>query len=242
MRVAQIGVGQWGSNHKRVLKNLPIELVTCDLNGKEDYTNLGEMLNKEEFTHVLICTPPHTHYDIAGMMLNAGKNVFVEKPMAMNAGECADLIEMAEENKLKLQCGYIERYNKLVKKVEFKEFMLFVRENKHYEHVKTDIIRDTTVHDIELAIGFFHGIPIEVVADVNANYATVILKFKDGVATIVTNWISDQKIRTINNQSTLGSEDILKLEIEDFLSPKPFIDHNALFVARVVEVIIERGT
>ena len=239
MRVAQIGVGNWGTNHKRVLNSLDVELITCDLNGKENYSDWELMLKNEEFTHVLICTPPNTHYEIAGTMLHAGKHVFVEKPMAMNSRECEDLLDLATDSKLKLQCGYIERYNPLVKKIDFKEFMLFVRENKHYAHVKTDIVNDTMVHDIELAIGYFKTIPMEVLSDIHANYATVILKFKEGVATIVTNWISDQKIRTINNQSTLGSEDILKLEIEDFLSDNEYLDYNALYVARVVEAIYE---
>jgi predicted dehydrogenase len=237
--VAQIGVGQWGNNHKRVLQDLGVLVATCDTNGKEDYSDWKEMVRDEKFTHVVICTPPETHYEIAGWMLNSGKNVFVEKPMAMNAGECKDLVELAEEKKLILQCGYIERYNKLVKKVDVKEFMVFIRENKHYSHVKTDIVRDTAVHDIELAIGFFGKMPIDVMSDIHANYSTLILKFKDGVATIITNWISDKKIRTINNQSTIGSEDILRLELEDFLTRDEFIDYNALNVARVVEAIYD---
>lgn len=237
-RVAQIGVGNWGVNHKRVLNDLDVLVATCDLNGKEDYTDSAGMLSNEDIDHVVICTPPETHYDIAGFFLDQGINVFVEKPMAMNSRDCASLIDLATKNKLKLQCGYIERYNPLVK-IPHQEFMLYIRENKHYAHIKTDIVNDMVVHDIDLAIREFNEMPQEVMADIHGNYSTVVLKFAYGTATIVTNWMSEKRIREINHQSTIGSEDILKAELIDFITRKAFIDYNALYVAKVVEAIID---
>lgn len=238
-KVVLVGIGNWGINHKRVLNDLDVLVATCDINGKEDYKDWEEVIVDVNFDHVVICTPPESHYEIASAMLRAGKHVFVEKPMSLNSKDCSTLVDLAIKRKLKLQCGYVERYNPLVK-LPHQEFMLYIRENKHYTHILTDIVNDMIVHDIDLAISEFDGMPQGVMADIHPNYATVVLKFGEGTATIVTNWMSEKRVREINHQSTIGSEDILKAELNDFITRKEFIDHNALYVAKVVEAINDR--
>jgi UDP-N-acetyl-2-amino-2-deoxyglucuronate dehydrogenase len=57
-----------------------------------------ELLYRKDIHLVSICTPPYTHAEMSIDFLQAGKNVIVEKPMAMSLEECDAMIGAAEEN------------------------------------------------------------------------------------------------------------------------------------------------
>ena len=93
--VAVIGTGQWGKNHARVYKELPsTELVAvCDVNaerakamaqqyGVKAYSDSTEMLKDKIIQAVNVCTWSTILAQEAMKVLNAGKHVLVEKPMA----------------------------------------------------------------------------------------------------------------------------------------------------------------
>ena len=54
------------------------------------YASLTEALDKTDFDAVIITTPTFTHRDLALQAAEAGKHVFLEKPMALNLAECDD--------------------------------------------------------------------------------------------------------------------------------------------------------
>jgi len=56
-------------------------------------------------------TPEQTHYPIARDCLKAGKNVLLEKPIAMELAEADELISLSEQNKVKFTIGYSQRFN-----------------------------------------------------------------------------------------------------------------------------------
>jgi 1,5-anhydro-D-fructose reductase (1,5-anhydro-D-mannitol-forming) len=58
---------------------------------------------------VYVATPPSTHKDFAVRCARAGKPVYVEKPMALNAGECAEMLAAAHANQVPLWVGYYRR-------------------------------------------------------------------------------------------------------------------------------------
>jgi predicted dehydrogenase len=97
--VAVIGTGQWGKNHARVYKELPsTELVAiCDVNaerakamadqyGVKAYSDSTEMLKDKSIEAVNVCTWSTILAQEAMKVLNAGKHVLVEKPMANRHG------------------------------------------------------------------------------------------------------------------------------------------------------------
>ena len=236
-RVLQIGVGNWGVHHKRILSEMGVLKGTVDINGEEDYVDIPDVT----YDHVVICTPPDTHYELARKMLIAGKHVFVEKPLAMNSSQCRVLLNIAKEEEVKLQCGYIERFNSLVPKITVPtpRFLRFVRNNRHYPHVKDNIVMDTAVHDIDLALWIYHYEPISIQSVVSDDYCSIILEFPNGTASINCSWLSSEKVRTINGISTITSEDSLKAELFHFIAQDKLLCSNALNVQRVVERILK---
>lgn len=63
---------------------------------------------------VLICTPTVTHTEIALKVIEQGKHVLVEKPMANTVEEAQRLIDSAREHGVHLTVGFVERFNAAV--------------------------------------------------------------------------------------------------------------------------------
>jgi scyllo-inositol 2-dehydrogenase (NAD+) len=82
------------------------------LKPKSATTDYKELLSRNEIQAVYIsATPESTHYPMAKDCLNAGKHVFLEKPIAMTLSEADELIELAKKKKLKFTIGYSQRFN-----------------------------------------------------------------------------------------------------------------------------------
>ncbi|HLF71350.1 MAG TPA: Gfo/Idh/MocA family oxidoreductase [Dehalococcoidia bacterium] len=109
LRVAVIGCGYWGPNLVRNFFDAPGSTVTrvCDLEperldaiGKR-YPTIGlgsdwrDVVHDPDVDAVCIATPAATHYAIAREALNAGKHVWVEKPLSMSFAEARELTELA---------------------------------------------------------------------------------------------------------------------------------------------------
>ncbi len=70
------------------------------------YSTYDEMLNDKSVDAVYICIPNVFHKDHAIQAADAGKHIFCEKPMAMNAGECRQMVEAVEKNNVKFAIGF----------------------------------------------------------------------------------------------------------------------------------------
>ena len=129
MKVAVIGVGHWGIKHVDEYIQLGYNVIICDkskenINNCKDRfdtveaKNLETILNDKEITCVSICTPNHTHCDVASKCLMAKKHVFLEKPIATNIDDAEKLIKLSKKNNLILQIGHVYRFNNSVKKAK----------------------------------------------------------------------------------------------------------------------------
>lgn len=74
------------------------------------FTSLEDALNGVEFDAVVITTPTFTHKELGVTAAEAGKHVFMEKPMAMTIDECDAIIAAAEKNEVILQLGFMRRF------------------------------------------------------------------------------------------------------------------------------------
>ena len=93
-KVAVIGCGVWGRNIVRNFYNLNALDTVCDIDEEnlkkvtEQYEGVKvtkdfhDIINNKEITGVCVVTPSHTHYKMVKAMLEAGKNVYVEKPIS----------------------------------------------------------------------------------------------------------------------------------------------------------------
>jgi UDP-2-acetamido-3-amino-2,3-dideoxy-glucuronate N-acetyltransferase len=121
-KVFLLGLGRWGVNHLRNLNSMPVELYVAEVGEKqlEPARKLG--LSAERLTAnyrdfaakadcVVIVTPAQTHFALCKEFLEAGKDVFVEKPLTLANEEAKALAELAAKKKRILQVGHILRFD-----------------------------------------------------------------------------------------------------------------------------------
>jgi len=119
-KVLLLGLGRWGVNHLRNLKAMAVELYVAEVDSKrlEPARKLG--LPEERLTTryqalagevdcVVVVTPAQTHFPICRELLEAGKDVFVEKPITLVSEEARQLAELAQKRGRILQVGHIFR-------------------------------------------------------------------------------------------------------------------------------------
>ncbi len=130
MKVAIVGAGAWGKNLVSTLNKLgslgPVAEASQGLRDKmaETYpgielrTDYTELLRDPDVTVVAIATPAHTHHGIAKALLEAGKDVFVEKPMTLVTSESEDLVATAQKHGRILMVGHLLMYQPAIHKVK----------------------------------------------------------------------------------------------------------------------------
>jgi len=129
-KIAVLGCGLWGRNIVRNFYNLNALGMVCDLDDenlakvKEQYPGVKitkdfhDILNSKEITGVVVVTPSHTHYKFVKAMLEAGKHVYVEKPISTVAQEARDLADLAESKDLVLMVGHLLLYHPAVNRLK----------------------------------------------------------------------------------------------------------------------------
>ncbi len=123
IRMGIIGAGVIGKLHTQVAKRHGVEVIAvADVNEQaakvlaeaEDIPNVEtdpqKVFDRDEIDAVAVCVPNKFHKDLAVAAMQAGKDVLLEKPMAMNAAECAEINEVASKAGRILQMGFVYRY------------------------------------------------------------------------------------------------------------------------------------
>ncbi len=127
-----IGCGRWGMNHIRTAaKRFGNQLkYACDLDEARrdkvleiapDVTftsKFEDVFNDTEINAVVIATPAETHYRLAKMALEKGKNVLVEKPIALFSDQARELEALAKKEKRILMVGHILLYHNAIRKIK----------------------------------------------------------------------------------------------------------------------------
>lgn len=119
-QTAVIGCGYWGKNLVRNFANLGGLGAVCDPNS-ETAANFAEQYGVEAVTFeqalesdipsVAIAAPAELHYKLGRKALEAGKHVYVEKPLALVAREAEELCLLAERKGLVLMVGHLLQYH-----------------------------------------------------------------------------------------------------------------------------------
>ena len=118
-RILLIGLGRWGANHLRVLQSLPIELFVAESDPERLKSSGLPASHQTANAHSLfsiidaavVVTPAQSHFDLCRDLLEAGKDVFVEKPITLKSAEAKELTQLAKRNGLILQVGHIFRFD-----------------------------------------------------------------------------------------------------------------------------------
>jgi len=120
VKTAILGVGRWGKNVARELA-AQSELVAYAQRGEADNgvteiegvekMSTAQICDRTDIQAVWIATPIDTHADIARVMLESGKHVMCEKPLALEAAGAEALASLADEKGLTLATGYVFLYH-----------------------------------------------------------------------------------------------------------------------------------
>lgn len=130
IKIAVIGAGYWGKNLVRNFHELGVLKAICDADRKTqsqmrtDYPDVScvdqfdDLLSDPSITAVVIATPAVTHFALAAQALEAGKHVFVEKPLAVTYNEGHQLVAQARSAGKILFVGHILHYHQGVVKLK----------------------------------------------------------------------------------------------------------------------------
>src|SRR5205085_2435354 len=118
-RILLIGLGRWGANHLRVLQSMPIDLFVAEQDPERLHSSGVPQSHRTADARSLfpiidaavVVTPAHSHFELCRDLLEAGKDVFVEKPITLKSAEALTLSEIAKRNGLVLQVGHIFRFD-----------------------------------------------------------------------------------------------------------------------------------
>ncbi|MBI4402618.1 MAG: Gfo/Idh/MocA family oxidoreductase [Deltaproteobacteria bacterium] len=186
MKIAIIGVGHWGPNIVRNLMADPrLEVVVCDTDVErvailtKNYRHLSvtscvdDIFSDKQIDAAIVCTPTVTHYALTKRLLECGKHVFVEKPMATRASECEDLIRIADKMNRKLMVGHVFMFNTgvryvkgLIDKGELGDILYLCSTRVNLGPVRKDVnaLWDLAPHDISIFNLWLGGLPTAVSA------------------------------------------------------------------------------
>ena len=180
--------------------------------GVRQATDMNELLADNDIDAVVIATPVHSHYKIAKAVLEAGKHVLIEKPLASSVDEGLELIKLARSKGLQIMVDHTFCYNGAVLKIKeiidagtLGEIFYFdsVRINLGLFQPDINVIWDLAPHDLSIldfligktpdhvsAMGVCHaGNDIENIGYLSLGYSNSFM------AHFHLNWLSPVKIR-----------------------------------------------
>ncbi|MDI3503400.1 MAG: hypothetical protein PWP64_336 [Candidatus Cloacimonadota bacterium] len=163
-----------------------------------------------------IAATTSAHFKLAEQALQAGKHIFLEKPITSKLEEAYTLLELAEKRKLKIQVGHIERFNPVIMRVESEiKDPLFIESTRistfHKRGTDVPVVLDVMIHDIDLILSFVNS-PIK---DIHASgiglftksidIANARIEFENGaIANVTSSRVSlklERKIRFFQKDS-----------------------------------------
>lgn len=213
-----VGVGHLGKLHTKLTK----EVNNCNLIGIYDadiekakivsqefnipYFDSLEKLS-EQVDSVSIVSSTTSHYEIAKFFIEKKKHIFIEKPITATIEQAEEIVKLADEKKLKLQVGHIERFNPaLISLDKYKLEPKFIQTDRLAQFnprgADVAVVLDLMIHDIDIILTliksevkniYASGVPV--VSD-SIDIANARIEFENGaVANITASRISQKKMR-----------------------------------------------
>ena len=240
--LALIGGGYWGKNLVRDFYNLGALHTVCDINAKlllshksnypeiETSTNWDEVLTNNSIDRVCIALPAHLHYSFAKKSLEAGKDVYVEKPITLDIKEAEELVRIAKEQNKILMIGHLLQYHPGIVKIKeiigngiIGDVKQIVANRFSLGIFRTfeNVLWSFAVHDISVILSLCDDkLPNSVICNGVANVTkgiqditNSILKYDDKYVSLNVNWLSpykEQKLTVVGTKGMIVFDDVEK--------------------------------
>ena len=232
LRVGVVGVGHIGKNHARLYAALTgsgrprpgaqtgaaefTAIYDTDASKAaqiaEQY-RVGAAGSLGEFAQLVdaasIATPTSTHFEIARTLLDQGKHLLIEKPIAEETSQASELARLAAERQLVLQVGHVERFNPVLSALESRlTHPRFIEAHRlsPFPNRSTDIgvVLDLMIHDLEIILHLVRA-PVQAIDAVGVpvlsrreDIANARIRFENGcVANVTSSRISPERMRKI---------------------------------------------
>lgn len=238
--IAIIGCGYWGQNLVRNFAELGALRTLCDSSPQilsrleqlypdvEKETKFEQVLADADINGVVISTPALLHHSMAKQALEAGKDVFVEKPLSLTVEEGEELVRLAEGKKRILMVGHLLEYHpgivKLKEIVDSGElgklnYIYSNRLNLGRFRTEENILWSFAPHDISVILLLLNEMPQELSAhggqylhqDV-ADVTITTMSFRSGVkAHIFVSWLhpyKEQKLVVVGDKKMALFDDV----------------------------------
>ncbi len=246
-KIAVAGAGYWGKNLIRNFHQLGMLYAICESDPDNPnlapykeakrYTVFDELLKDSEVDAVAIATPAVTHYELVKKALFHGKDVFVEKPLALTVKEGEELVALAEKEGRILMVGHILQYHPAVRKLKEMissgelgkiEYVYSNRLNIGKLRTEENILWSFAPHDISVILMLLDEEPVRVSA-MGGDYLTkglydttlTTLEFRNGVkGHIFVSWLhpfKEQKLIVVGSKAMAVFDDVSKEKL--FLYP-----------------------
>ena len=221
LKIGVLGAGHLGKIHLKCIAwaSDHYELVGfCDPDS-DQAQKVAEMHNIPAFPSpqalieavdvIDIVTPTPAHFDMASLAIQAGKHVFIEKPLTQTVEEAEKLIELSRIHQVKVQVGHVERFNPALLALGCMDLdPVFIEAHRlaifNPRGTDVSVILDLMIHDLDIVLNMVqsevsqvHANGVAVVSD-TPDIANVRLEFENGaVANLTASRISLKQMRKV---------------------------------------------
>jgi predicted dehydrogenase len=241
VKIGIIGTGYWGSNLVRAFNDTEGAEIVAVADRKQGRLNfvskryphirvvseMDELLGDPTIDAIVVATPVPTHYDVGRRVLEAGKHVMIEKPMAYTLPDASALYELAESLGLVLTVGHVYQFSPAVEWLASRIASgrlgkLFhvdsIRINLGPPYSEVDVVWDLAPHDLSILIYLMwqSGLSTEVarmqvmgnnfVKEALTDLIHIFIEFTCGLtAHIHVSWVTSNKVRLMQISAEHGT-------------------------------------
>ncbi|EKF43660.1 oxidoreductase [Nitratireductor indicus C115] len=205
-RIAVLGCGYWGSNHIRTLKSLGVLAAVSDANAaraegfasEHDCIAIApeDLFDHPDIDALVLALPPQFHAEYAMRAMRAGKDVLVEKPIALTVADAEKAVAVAREEKRIIMVGHVLRFHPAFEKLKALIDQGDLGEVRYIHshrlglgkfHTENDALWDLAPHDLSMILAITGASPVEVrgegaaLLDHLSDFAHVHMRFPGGL-------------------------------------------------------------
>ncbi len=245
LRAGLIGLGKMGKNHARILSSLKgVEFVgsydeAWQIHEFPQYGPVFDSLQKllkKGLDYAVVAVPTRDHHKVALKLAEAGVNVLIEKPLAVDATSAKHVRDVFASKQLLGAVGHIERFNPAVREARERlgllgqVYQICTRRQGPFPDRVLDVgvVKDLSTHDIDISSWIagqkFKFVSAQISHKSNRSTEDLLIangKLEQGIITnLVVNWLSPKKERFISiiGENGVFEVDTLKVELTHYVN------------------------